>query len=438
MLMTSQTKKIEIYDVTISSLDGMHEIKVKLNKVDRSELLTTSNPNYEKIIREYKHLISVKMDEYDTKSDLPIHLILGIGEYARIRTRTKPLVGKEGEPIAEQTKFGWVIMSPGVEFDQSTMLLTTTSQADFERLCRLGLEDTSEKHRRPVYDEFKETLTRSEEGWYETSLPWKSNHPKLPTNGQGSQRRLGNLLKWLERKGIYEEYNSIIQDQLEKGIVKPAPLIATEKKLKTSEIFQDATFKLHKWHSNEAELESMSQDEQANKTDVPTFAKEQFGTHGAESKLLGMSWNREKDTLSVVLDKERRAATTKRGALSNLASVYDPLGLVSPTTLQGKLIYRGMCEERLGWDQEFHEPLRKRWAEWYERLPDHYTVPRALTPYQDSVQAMCLHGFGDACKDGVSAVVYAVTKQESGPRKVSCARSLGLRRRTYQFHGWNS
>ena len=138
-----------------------------------------------------------------------------------------------------------------------------------------------------------------------------------------------------------------------------------------------------------------------------------------------MSWNREKDTLSVVLDKERRATTTKSpGALSNLASVYDPLGLVSPTTLQGKLIYREMCEERLGWDQEFHKPLKKRLAEWYERLPDHYTVPRALTPYQEPVQAVCLHGFGDASKDGVSAVVYAVTKQESGNTQgIVCSKS---------------
>ena len=86
----------------------------------------------------------------------------------------QPLVGNEGEPIAEQTKFGWVVMSPGVEFDQSTMLLTMTSQADFERLCQLdvlGLEDTSEQDPKPVYDEFKKTLTCSEEGWYETSLP---------------------------------------------------------------------------------------------------------------------------------------------------------------------------------------------------------------------------------------------------------------------------
>ena len=55
-----------------------------------------------------------------------------------------------------------------------------------------------------------------------------TNHPKLPTNEQGSQRRLKNLVKRLKRKGIYEEYNSIIQDQLE-GIVVPAPLIATGK-----------------------------------------------------------------------------------------------------------------------------------------------------------------------------------------------------------------
>ena len=168
----------------------------------------------------------------------------------------------------------------------------------------------------------------------------------------------------------------------------------------------------------------MPHDEQAHKTDVPTFAKEQLRTHGAESMLLGMSWDREKDTLSVVLDKERKATTTKRGALSNLAGVYDPLGLVSPTTLQGKLIYWGMCEERLGWDQEFHDPLKKRWAEWYERLPDQYTVPRALTPYQEPVQLTCLHGFGDASKDGVSAVVYAVTKQESGTTQgIVCSKS---------------
>lgn len=42
---------------------------------------------------------------------------------------------------------GWFVMSPGTEFDRRTMLLTQTSQSDYEDLSRmdvLGLADTSE------------------------------------------------------------------------------------------------------------------------------------------------------------------------------------------------------------------------------------------------------------------------------------------------------
>ena len=43
------------------------------------------------------------MDDEDTKQELPIHLILGASEYSRIKTQTKPKIGKAGEPIAELT-----------------------------------------------------------------------------------------------------------------------------------------------------------------------------------------------------------------------------------------------------------------------------------------------------------------------------------------------
>ena len=35
------------------------------------------------------------------------------------------------------TKFGWFIMSPGQEFDKSVMLLTQTTQSNYEELCKL-------------------------------------------------------------------------------------------------------------------------------------------------------------------------------------------------------------------------------------------------------------------------------------------------------------
>ena len=117
-------------------------------------------------------------------------------------------------------------MSPGVEMDKQTMQLTQTSRTGFERLCRLdvlGLKDTSESDQDVVYEDFKENLARNFAGWYETNLPWKPDHPHLPTNETGSRRRLNNLVKKLKRNGNYEQYNDIIQEQFEKGIIEPAP-----------------------------------------------------------------------------------------------------------------------------------------------------------------------------------------------------------------------
>ena len=591
MLLTSQTARMELYDAKVSSLDGSYEMKVRLTKVEKGELLSMDNPGYEKLIESYQHLEPVKMDDKATKRQLPIHLVLGSGEYARIKTSTKPLVGNDFEPIAEKTKLGWFIMSPGVEMDKQTMLLTQTSQTDFERLCRLdvlGLKDTSESDQDVVYEDFKENLARNPAGWYETNLPWKPDHPHLPTNETGSRRRLNNLVKKLERNGNYEQYNDIIQEQFEKGIIEPAPaevngkefyiphkgvvkqsaettklrivydasaresstqpslndclnpgpplqnllwsilvrsrfypILLTgdlekaflqvrikeierdalrfhwkapgsdvisvyrftralfgltcspfllggvlnehlkswetrhpelvkeirnglyvddlmtggvnakevgEKKSKSIEVFNDARFKLHKWHSNLSELEAT--DPQQNETtsyDVSvgeaTFAKQQLGTSQSGTKLLGLQWNKSQDVLKVATTKEE-PATTKRGALSQLAKIYDPLGLVSPTTLPGKLLYREMCEANLAWDGEFPENLTKRWKEWYEYFPEHYTVHRTLAPNHQPILSINLHAFGDASRKGVAAVVYAVIEQEkSTTQGLVCSKS---------------
>ena len=73
-------------------------------------------------------------------------------------------------------------------------MLTQTTHAHYEQLCRLdvlGLEDSAENDQQDVYTEFKEQLERSSEGWYQTALPWKGNHPPpLPNNCAGSLKRL--------------------------------------------------------------------------------------------------------------------------------------------------------------------------------------------------------------------------------------------------------
>ena len=51
-----------------------------------------------------------------------------------------------------------------------------------------------------MYDEFIEQLDRSEEGWYESGLLWKSGHGRLLTNEQGSIARLEGLVRKLQRE----------------------------------------------------------------------------------------------------------------------------------------------------------------------------------------------------------------------------------------------
>ena len=86
----------------------------------------------------------------------------------------------------------------------------------------LGLADAAEHDQSMMYSEFKEQLTRSPQGWYETGLPWRGNHPPVPSNKIGSVRRLESLERRLERKNLMKDYNSVIKDQKQQGVVEPA------------------------------------------------------------------------------------------------------------------------------------------------------------------------------------------------------------------------
>lgn len=53
------------------------------------------------------------MNDVDTKSRLPVHIILGACDYAKLKTESVPKIDEPGQPVAELTKFGWIIMSSG-------------------------------------------------------------------------------------------------------------------------------------------------------------------------------------------------------------------------------------------------------------------------------------------------------------------------------------
>ena len=84
VMLSSKTTKVEMYDVNVTSISGDFSMGVTLSKVDKPELMMLENSTYEELMERYIHLNGVYMDDKDTKPQLPIHLVLGASEYARI------------------------------------------------------------------------------------------------------------------------------------------------------------------------------------------------------------------------------------------------------------------------------------------------------------------------------------------------------------------
>ena len=117
------------------------------------------------MIEQYNHLEGVEMEDDAEKPELPIHVVLGANIFCKIKMKKEPRVGGSGDPVAEITKFGWVLMSPGSEI-QSRVYLTNLRH-DYDRLCSLdvlGLENRTQGGQDVVYEEFNEQLRRDEEG----------------------------------------------------------------------------------------------------------------------------------------------------------------------------------------------------------------------------------------------------------------------------------
>ena len=78
MLMSTKVATLEEYDLSFRSVNHQFTLPVKATKVNKSELLAIDNPNYRAIINKNPHLRGVV-----------VHVVLGSGEYARIKTENK-------------------------------------------------------------------------------------------------------------------------------------------------------------------------------------------------------------------------------------------------------------------------------------------------------------------------------------------------------------
>ena len=87
-----------------------------------------------------------------------------------------------------------------------------------------------------------------------------------------------------------------------------------------------------------------------------------------EEQALDVLWKTEEDLLVFKVSIKDKP-TTRRGILSILSSVYNPLGFGALFLLRGKHILQRQCEKNLKWDTKLSEELQTEWEKRKIKLP---------------------------------------------------------------------
>lgn len=123
---------------------------------------------------------------------------------------------------------------------------------------------------------------------------------------------------------------------------------------------------------------------------------------------------------------EKTASNTKRNVLSKISQVFDPLGLVAPVLIVGKIIMQQIWKQDVEWDQELPANLKIAWKDYYASLTrlNDLSIQRNVNINNKST-TFDIYGFGDASETAYGACVYAVSTNEQGisHSELICARA---------------
>lgn len=122
-------------------------------------------------------------------------------------------------------------------------------------------------------------------------------------------------------------------------------------------------------------------------------------------KILGMKWNPKHDYLSYNVHSQD-TSPTKRSILSDIARIFDPLGLLCPIIFLAKYLMQLLWTTGVDWDAKIPEHISKIWLRFQQELHslENLRIPRRIT--LDEPVSFELHSFSDSSEKGYAAAVY--------------------------------
>lgn len=159
-------------------------------------------------------------------------------------------------------------------------------------------------------------------------------------------------------------------------------------------------FHLRKWASNTNQLlETVAKEDRAMSPSVLLASSEH-----SDLKVLGLKWDPVADTFSFKVHPSKDNST-KRTVLSDIARVFNPLGLLSPTTFWTKYLMQRLWTSSVSWDDSLTADIEPSWSRYQSELYliEYILIPRLTYDHMISLQ---LHAFSDSSEKGYAAAIY--------------------------------
>jgi len=141
---------------------------------------------------------------------------------------------------------------------------------------------------------------------------------------------------------------------------------------------------------------------------------------------MGLTWQPKSDLFAIRSNLHQAQRVTKRTASSDIAHIFDPLGILAPVVIIAKLFLQKLWELKLDWDAALPQDLHITWIRFREGLSSmHYiTFPRHVLAHKITTQLQ-LHVFADASEKAYGAAAYIRSVSQDGVITVRllCAKS---------------
>ena len=377
---SEEVESLIVRDLVVSDLDEnvlipLHEVLSRpVMPVARDEI-----PRQEDVER-WPHL---RGHMYLTELDSQVDLLIGADVPEALQPR-EVIPAIDGGPYATRVDLGWVMNGPTgrkPKYVPSSCFFVKSVQAhpmcvacaDFTDAFLTddqGLSRDDLKSMNIVED----SVTQCEYGHYQVPLPLSNPRVSMPENRVQAERRVLCLKRKFSRDPKFrDDYVAFLEE-----VLQSIPVEERAMDIKELDLTKD--------------------------------------TLPAE-RAFGVSWFVETDTFGFKISVKERTFT-RRGILSVVSSVYDPLGMAAPFILPAKLLLQDLCRKGLGWDDEILSSFLPRWRMWLDGLPKLFrlSVDRCVRPIDfRNVVSRQIHHFCDASQSTYGAVSYLRLVNSDGP-----------------------